>query len=101
MPNIVELPSFYLKKGVSKSDFLLAHEKLNSEFISKQKGYISHMLLVNGDTWSDLVIWETTEDIQNAFKAVYENATAVEYVTLIEQIGTDAEIPIFSVVKNY
>lgn len=101
MPHIIELPSFYLKKGVSEADFLPIHEKFHKEFIAKQKGYISHMLLVNGDTWSDLVTWESLEDSQNAFKAIYESDAAHEYMALIEDIGTDDKIPLFSVIKTY
>lgn len=101
MPNIVEFPSFYIKKGISEPEFLLAHEKFHREFISKQKGYISHTLLVNDGKWSDLVVWDSMEDCQNAFKAIYENVTAVEYMALIEDASDDDDIPLFSVVKNY
>lgn len=101
MPHIIELPSFYLKKGVSEATFLPAHEKFHNEFVSKQKGYISHMLLANDNKWSDLVIWESLEDSQNAFKAIYKSAAAIEYMALIDDIGTDDDIPLFSVVKSY
>ena len=101
MPNIVGIVSFTLKKGVSESDFLLAHEKYNKEVVSKQKGYISHKLLVNGDKWSDMVMWESMEDTQKTFEAVQENAIALGIMELIDQIGNDDDIPLFSVVKNY
>ena len=67
MANIIGMVSFTLKKGVSESDFLLVHEKYNREFVSKQNGYITHKLLVNGDKWTDLVIWESMDDTQNTF----------------------------------
>ena len=101
MPNIVEFPAFTLKKGVSVSEFLPVAERFHREFIAKQKGYISHKLLVSGDKWYDLVTWESMEETENAFKAIYQNAAATEYIALIEQIGTDEEIPLFSVVKDY
>ncbi|MBP8785650.1 MAG: hypothetical protein KBH12_09225 [Synergistaceae bacterium] len=101
MANIIGMVSFTLKKGVSESDFLLVHEKYNREFVSKQNGYITHKLLVNGDKWTDLVIWESMDDTQNTFEAVGKNAVAIEVMSLIDQIGNDDDIPLFSVVKNY
>ena len=100
MANIIGMVSFTLKKGVSESDFLLVHEKYNREFVSKQNGYITHKLLVNGDKWTDLVIWESMDDTQNTFEAVGKNAVAIEVMSLIDQIGNDDDIPLFSVVKN-
>ena len=71
MTHIVEFPAFILKKGVSVSEFLPVAEKFHREFVSKQKGYISHKLLVSGDKWYDLVTWESMEDTENAFKAIH------------------------------
>lgn len=56
---------FKLKKGASVPDFLAAAEKLNNEFISKQKGYKSWKQMVDGDTWADLLTFETMEDVKN------------------------------------
>lgn len=41
-----------------------AAEKLNHEYISKQKGYISWKQLVNGDTWADFITFETLDDVK-------------------------------------
>jgi hypothetical protein len=57
--------SFKLKKGASVPDFLLSAEKLNNEYISKQKGYISWQQLADGDTWADYLTFETMEDVKN------------------------------------
>ena len=62
MANAVFYCSFKLKKGASVPDFLLAAEKLNNEYISKQKGYISWQQMVDGDTWADFLVFETMED---------------------------------------
>lgn len=101
MPNIVELPSFTLKSGVSEADFLIVHEKFNRDFMSKQEGYISHKLLNDGDKWIELAIWESMEHVQVAFKDIYKSDAANEYISLIDQIGSDDDIPLFSVVKSY
>ncbi|MFV0353240.1 MAG: hypothetical protein ACK5JF_13180 [Oscillospiraceae bacterium] len=64
MANAVFYCAFKLKKGASVPGFLLAAEKLNNEFISKQKGYISWKQLVDGDTWADFITFETMEDVK-------------------------------------
>jgi len=76
MSHAVFYCSFKLRKGVSVPDFLLAAEKLNNEYISKQKGYISWKQLVDGDTWADFLTFETMEDVKN-FEANSGNAGEV------------------------
>ena len=73
MSNAVFYCSFKLKKDASAPDFLLAAEKLNNEYISKQKGYISWKQLVDGDTWADFITFETMEDVKK-FEADSGNA---------------------------
>ena len=101
MSNIVGMVSFYQKEGVSKQEFLQAHEKYNSSFVSKQKGCMSHKLLVDGDKWTDLVTWENMEDVESTFKEVQTNPLAAEIMPFIDQIGNDDDIPFYSVAKNY
>ena len=64
MSNAVFYCSFQLKKGASVPDFLLAAEKLNNEYISKQKGYVSWQQLTDGDTWADILTFETMADVK-------------------------------------
>ena len=101
MQHILEMPAFTIKAGVSEADFLLAHEKFNREFMTKQEGYVSHKLVRNGDKWFDVAVWESTAAKDKAFKDIYKNAAAMEYVLLIDQEGTDDDIPLFSVVRYY
>jgi len=64
MPNAVFFNSYKLKKGASIPDFLLAVENL-TEYTSKQKGFISFNLFVDGETWTDSSTWDTMEDAKN------------------------------------
>lgn len=73
MPNAVFYCCFKLKKGASVTDFLLAAENLNNEYISKQKGYISWKQLVDGDTWADFITFKSMEDVKT-FEADSGNA---------------------------
>jgi hypothetical protein len=68
MSNAVWFISYKLKKGVSVQDFLLASERCSNEVLSRKKGFISWKVLNDGDTWVDLVTWETMEDAINAEK---------------------------------
>ena len=68
MSNAVWFISYELVKGASVEDFLLASKKCHDEVLSKKKGFISWKLLADGDTWVDLVTWETMEDAINAEK---------------------------------
>ena len=58
MSNAVYFVSYNLKKGASVQDFLLATEKLNNEYMSKQKGYISWKQLLEDDMRVDLLTFE-------------------------------------------
>ena len=66
MSNAVFSNIYKLKKSASVPDFLLAIEKLVKEHISKQNGYVSFQLLVDGDTWADSVTFEAMDNL-NAF----------------------------------
>jgi len=100
MPNAVYYVSYKLKKGVSVPDFLLSAEKLNNEFISKQKGYVSWKQLVDGDTWADVITFETMDDLNN-FKEVSRkpSETAKKFYSFMNLFSCKQHH--FSVEKSY
>ena len=99
MPNAVELITFSLVKGASVPDFLLAAEKVHSEFMSKQKGFISWKTLADGENWADLLMWETMEDAKNATEASGMNPCAQEFCSFIDE--KSVKFQLFSVEKSY
>ena len=101
MPNVVEFVSFYLKKKISIPDFLVMSDKFNKEFLSKQKGYISRKLLVDGDMWSDLVLWETMDDAKNAINISYNDVVAREYVSMLSFNKKGCMLRHLSVERDY
>ena len=101
MAHILEMPAFLIKTGVSEADLLRAHEKFNREFMAKQEGYVSHKLVRSGDRWFDIAVWESIEAKDKASKDIYKSSAASEYISLIDQVGTDDDIPLFSVVRYY
>ncbi len=83
MSNVVFFNSYKLKKGVPVPDFLLAVEKLNSEYISKQKGYISFNLLVDGEIWADSTSFETMDDAKRFAESSEPNEFAERFYSFI------------------
>ena len=83
MTHVIFFNSYKLKKGVSVSDFLIAVENVNSNYISKQKGFISFKLLADGETWADSTTFETMEDAKKFAKACEPNEFAEKFYTFI------------------
>lgn len=92
--------SFKLKKGVDVEEFLKAAEKLNNEYISKQKGYISWKQMVDGDTWADSIAFETLEDVKK-FEADAGNSgeLAKNFYSFINL--NSCKVNYFSIKRNY
>ena len=83
MPNAVWFISYKLKKDASVEDFLRASKKCHDEVLSQQKGFISWEVLREGETWVDLVKWETAEDAKNGETAGADNPAAKEFYSFI------------------
>jgi hypothetical protein len=100
MSNAVYYVSYKLKKGASVSDFLAAAEKLNSEHISKQKGYVSWKQLVDGKIWADMIIFKTMDDL-NAFKEASRkpDELAKNFYSFMNLLS--CKVHLFSVEKSY
>ena len=101
MSMILEMPAFKLKAGVSENDFMLAHERFNREFMKNQKGYVSHKLIRDGDKWFDIAVWDSAEAKDKAFAEVNAHEATINYMSFIDQDGTDDDIPLYTVVKIY
>ena len=98
MANVVFFNSYKLKKGVSIPDFLLAVENLNNEYISKQKGYISFKLFVDGETWADATTFKTMDDAKNFAESNTPNMFAEKFYSFLNLIGCKSHF--FSVEKD-
>jgi hypothetical protein len=99
MPNTVWFISYKLKKDVSVEDFLLASEKCHNEVLSKQNGFISWEVLLDGDTWVDLVKWETVEDAKNGETAGATNPASHEFYSFIDFNSLKNQV--YSLEKSY
>ena len=99
MSNAVFYVSFKLKKGTSIPDFLLAAEKLNNEYMSKQKGYISWKQLADGDTWADFITFETMDDAKKVAESCEPNALAEKFYSFINI--NSCKTHLFSIERSY
>jgi len=66
--NAVWFCAYKLVEGSCVQEFLRASKKCHDEVLSRKKGFISWKVLADGDTWVDLVTWETMDDANAANK---------------------------------
>jgi len=83
MSNVVWFISFQLVEGANEEEFLMASKRVHDEVLSKQKGFVSWNILRDGDTWVDLVTWESEEAAKNGEKAGNENPIAHEFYSFL------------------
>jgi hypothetical protein len=99
MLNAVYFVSYKLKKGASVPDFLLASKRLNDEYMSKQKGYISWKQLLEGEMWVDLLTFKTMDDAQKVSNPSGTNDLAEKFYSFINL--NSCKVHLFSVEKSY
>ncbi|WP_291527993.1 hypothetical protein [Bacteroides sp. UBA939] len=97
--NAIWFISYKLKTDVSVEDFLIASEKCHNEVLSQQKGFISWEVLRAGDTWVDLVKWETAEDAKNGETAGAGNPASYEFYSFIDM--DTCNVQLYTVEKSH
>ncbi len=81
----VEWAPFIKAKGVADQQLIDAADKVNSEFLMKQKGYISRELVKKSDTeYADILHWTSQADAVAASGKVNDCAICVEYFKLMD-----------------
>ena len=99
MANAVWFISYKLKKDASIEDFLCASEKCHHDVLSQQKGFISWEVLRDGDTWVDLVKWDTAEDAKNGETAGTNHPAAQAFYAFINM--NSCKLQLYSVERNH
>ena len=81
---VIEWAPFRLADGVSEPALLVASERLQREFVARQRGFIRRELLrgANGE-WVDLVHWTDREAADAVFAAAMESPVCAEYFKLM------------------
>ena len=91
--------SYKLKENVKKDYFIEQTKKLHDEIISKQKGFISWEHFLDGEVWTDFVLWETEEDAKKATTAGQKNEITKKFYAYIDLKSCTALIS--QLVKKY
>ena len=73
-----------LVKGADVQMFHSAAKRVYDEFMSKQRGFVSWVQLVDGEEWCDLLTFETMEDAQQAMAAGEGDAANQEFFSFID-----------------
>jgi len=82
---LVEVTSFKLKSGVSNNDFVKSAEKMHTEFLIKEAGFISRILNVGADSvWTDIVLWKDEASQTSAMKKSEKAETAIPFMEKID-----------------
>jgi len=101
----VEWAPFRLAEGVDEAALLAASAALQSEFVSKQNGFIKRELVkANDNQWVDIVYWNSLEDAEQAAKNAMNSPVCFKYFELM--VGADPDDPSagvlhFEVVETY
>jgi hypothetical protein len=86
----VEWMPFQAAAGVDEATMLKASRAVQLEFLDKQDGFIRRELLKGpGDTWADLLYWESREAAERALRNAATSPACSRYFKLIAPTGDD------------
>jgi hypothetical protein len=89
---IVEWAPFELGDGANEADLLTASAALQTDFLSKQPGFVRRELLKGmGDRWVDLVYWSNREAAERAMQEAAASPACHRYFQLMR--GADHQEP--------
>jgi len=84
----VEWAPFRAAAGVDEAALLAASRVLQSDFLDKQEGFIRRELLKGpGDSWADLLYWESREAAEQAVRNAADSPACARYFVLIAMDG--------------
>lgn len=81
---IVEWAPFTVNEGIKDSDLIAVANRLQTDFLAKQAGYVRRELLKGaGNGWVDLIYWTTEKEAKAAFKNSENSPACAEYFGLM------------------
>lgn len=99
----VEWAPFNIAQQVTEVALLKAADRVEKEFLQKQKGFVRRELLRQDDThWVDLVYWENAESATMAASAANESEACNGYFSLMQGVEDATQgISHFQVIKQW
>jgi hypothetical protein len=101
---VVEWAPFQVAEGMDEAKLLRASEALQSEFLSKQKGFLRRELLRGpGQQWVDLVYWENRAAADAAAQNAATSPVCYTYFQMMDADHAEpgAGVLHFQRVKSY
>ena len=90
-PEIVEWAPFNTQSSVTKLQVIEAADRVNSEFLAKQTGFIKRQLIQKSvHEFADIVHWKSAEDAENAAVKVADCQPCQAYFSLMDASATEA-----------
>lgn len=84
-----EFATFQPKDGVTAEQLVAICHRLESEFLSHEKGFIAHMLLQgNNGLYADMVLADTQDDARRICAAYPNHAICHEHLQMIDEEST-------------
>jgi hypothetical protein len=81
----VEWAPFIKKHGISDQQLIMAAERLNSEFLTKQAGFIKRELIKkSAREYADIIHWKTKVEAEAAGEKVFNCAQCNGYFELMD-----------------
>jgi hypothetical protein len=101
----IEWAPFTLAEGVDHAALLAASDALQTEFLSKQPGFIKRELLKQSETrWVDVVYWNSRDEAEQAARDVLNSPAGSTYFSLMvaaDNDDSDAGVLHLQRVKTY
>jgi len=89
---IVEVAPFQLAEGIDEATLIKASDAVQTDFLSKQSGFIKRDLLKGKENqWVDIIYWNSLQDAEKAIKNAEKSRACLKYFSLL--IGPDPDDP--------
>jgi hypothetical protein len=101
---VIEWAPFTLVESIDEEKLLQASQALQTDFLSKQKGFLGRELLKGkGNDWVDLVYWENREAAEQASQNAANSPVCYAYFQLMgaDHAEPGAGVMHFEQVKTY
>jgi len=80
-----EFSTFLVKEGISDEQLIAACQRMETEFLQHEEGFLHHALLKGDDGyWADAVFTRTRVAAEQICRNFMNNAACLDYLQLIE-----------------
>jgi hypothetical protein len=95
----IALAPFRLKDGISEDDLVNTSDDFQEQFVQKQEGVLTRMLVKDGDGgYADIVFFADAAAIDRVMEAEQTSEVCAAFFTILQDDGTHR---VFEVLKAY